>query len=155
MNIESWLRTMRFACHNFVGAESEARNTFRQGTHLSMPPSRQYLSKWFRWRSGRQETGYEKMLFLVNPFIIPFDVYLLRFREGSEIPEHTDPVSDRRHFRLNIILRNAREGGDFVCSDPIFENRRIKLFRPDLSAHSVTKILRGTRYVLSIGWARK
>jgi hypothetical protein len=110
---------------------------------------------WFRWRSGRQESGYEKMLLLVNPFILPFDFYLLRFREGAEIREHTDPVTGRRHFRLNIVIKNARTGGDFVCADPIYESNRIKLFRPDVSAHSVTKIVAGTRYVLSIGWTRK
>lgn len=120
-----------------------------------MPSTSQYLSSWFRWRSGRQESGYEKMLLLVNPFIIPFHFYLLRFRKGAEIPAHTDPVSDKKHYRLNIILRHARAGGDFVCSDPIYENSRIKLFRPDLSAHSVTKIIDGTRYVLSVGWVRK
>ena len=120
-----------------------------------MSSANQYLRNWFRWRSGRQETGYEKMLILVNPFIIPFDFYLLRFRTGAEIPEHTDPVSDKKHYRLNVVLKHAREGGEFVCSNPIYESNRIKLFRPDVSAHSVTKIIDGTRYVLSVGWVRR
>lgn len=111
-----------------------------------------YIQNLFRWKSGRQNTGYEKMLLLVNPFLLPFDLYILRFKTGTEIPTHTDPVHKKRHYRLNIVLCQARCGGDFVCSEPIFETRRIKLFRPDVSPHSVTKIESGTRYVLSLGW---
>lgn len=109
---------------------------------------------FLRWKAGRQQTGYEKMLLIANNFFFPFDCYLLRFRPGTEVPRHTDPVSDKRHFRLNIVLRNARQGGEFVCRAPIFESKRIKLFRPDASPHSVTRIVEGTRYVLSIGWVR-
>ncbi|MBO9664546.1 hypothetical protein [Dokdonella sp.] len=84
-----------------------------------------------------------------------FDVYVLRFRTGSEIAPHTDPVSIGRHFRCNIVLRCAKEGGEFVCANPIFATKRIKLFRPDACEHSVTRVVRGTRYVLSIGWVRR
>ncbi len=120
-----------------------------------MSSDKHYLDNWFRWRSGRQESGYEKMLLLANPFLLPFDCYLLRFREGAEVPEHTDPVSDKRHYRLNIILRHAKSGGEFVCAEPIYASRRIKLFRPDVTPHSVSRVNAGTRYVLSVGWVRK
>ncbi len=92
------------------------------------------------------------MLLFGNPFILPFDCYILRFRPGSEIPEHTDPVDGKRHFRLNVVLRSAKIGGEFFCSNPIFESKRIKLFRPDQSTHSVSKIQSDTRYVFSLGW---
>jgi hypothetical protein len=114
--------------------------------------SNSFASKFLRWRGGRQRSGYEKMLLAINPFIVPWDVYLLRFREGAEIGSHTDPVTDRRHYRINIVLSEAREGGEFVCENPIFETRRIKFFRPDRDAHSVTRVESGTRYVLSVGW---
>lgn len=107
---------------------------------------------WLRWRSGRQNTGYEKMLLLANPFVLPFDCYLLRFKQGAGIPEHTDPVDDRRHYRLNIVLKKASAGGEFRCREPLYESRRIKLFRPDLTSHSVTPVVDGVRYVLSVGW---
>ena len=113
------------------------------------------ISNLFRWRQGRQQTGYEKMLLLANPYVFPFDCYLLRFREGAGVPEHTDPVDGRRHFRLNIILRQAAAGGEFHCSDPIYNGARIKLFRPDMSEHSVSPVERGVRYVLSVGWVRR
>ena len=113
---------------------------------------REYFRHAFRWRGGRQQSGYEKMLLLQSPFPLPFDMYLLRFREGSEIPPHTDPVAVGRHYRCNIVIRRAKRGGEFVCSAPIFATKRIKLFRPDVCEHSVTCVELGTRYVLSIGW---
>jgi len=116
---------------------------------------REYFRHAFRWRGGRQRSGYEKMLLLQSPFPLPFDVYLLRFVEGSEIPRHTDPVAAGRHYRCNIVLRRAERGGEFVCSTPIFATERIKLFRPDVCEHSVTRVERGTRYVLSVGWIRR
>lgn len=70
-----------------------------------MSSVKQYLNNWFRWREGRQRSGYEKMLLLANPILLPFDCYLLRFR-------------------------------------------------PDRSPHSVTRVIEGTRYVLSVGWVR-
>ena len=113
---------------------------------------RDYASQAFRWQSGRQGTGYDKMLLLTAPWPVPFDAYLIRYPQGACIPPHTDPVSSGRHYRLNLILKSPRSGGEFVCADPIFESRRIKLFRPDACEHSVTEVVGGSRYVLSIGW---
>jgi hypothetical protein len=113
---------------------------------------RDYGRVAFRWQRGRQGTGYDRMLLLTAPWPIPFDSYLIRYPDGSEIPPHTDPVQDKRHYRLNIILKSPRAGGEFVCAAPLFERRRIKLFRPDVCAHSVTRVQGGGRYVLSIGW---
>ena len=113
------------------------------------------MSKWLRWDVGRQQSGYDKMLLATGRWPLPFDCYLLRFPEGSEIGEHQDKNENGRHFRLNIMLKNAKVGGRFICKDPIFETSRIKFFRPDVSRHAVTKVEKGTRYVLSIGWIRK
>lgn len=118
-------------------------------------PLRQYLRNALRWREGRQRSGYDKMLLLQSAWPLPFDVYLLRFREGSEIPPHTDPVAAGRHYRCNVVVKRAKTGGEFVCAEPIFATRRIKLFRPDACEHSVTRVVAGTRYVLSIGWVRR
>ena len=113
---------------------------------------RNYFSLAFRWQRGRQGTGYDKMLLLAAPWPLPFDSYLIRYPEGSEIPPHTDPVASGRHYRLNVILKSPRDGGEFVCARPLFETRRIKLFRPDACEHSVTRVVGGSRYVFSIGW---
>jgi hypothetical protein len=113
---------------------------------------KEYLKNAFRWQKGRQKSGYDKMLLLQSMCPLPFDVYILRIPEGSEIKPHTDPVSFGRHFRLNIVLKAAKVGGEFQCANPISQTRRIKFFRPDACEHSVSLLESGTRYVLSIGW---
>jgi hypothetical protein len=112
------------------------------------------MSSWFRWQRGRQGTGYDKMLLATAPWPIPFDCYLLHYPDGAEILPHTDPVTDRRHYRINIVLKSSPRGGDFICATPIFASKRIKVFRPDVCEHSVTRVEGGSRYVLSIGWVR-
>ena len=111
-----------------------------------------FLKVAFRWQAGRQNSGYDKMLLLQSWLPIPFDLYLLRYLEGSEVPPHRDEVSFGRHYRLNIILTRAIKGGDFYCANPIFATDHIKIFRPDINEHSVSRVDQGTRYVLSCGW---
>ena len=118
----------------------------------STSPIRTYFSQAFRWQRGRQGTGYDKMLLLTARWPIPFDSYLIRYPEGSEIPAHTDPVQAGRHYRLNIILKAPKSGGEFICTNPIYSGSRVKLFRPDASEHSVARVVGGSRYVLSVGW---
>ncbi len=108
----------------------------------------------FRWINGRQESGYQRML-LFRSTLIKADCYLLRFPANSEIKPHVDAVKAGRHFRVNIILKHAANGGNFECSSCIINWPRLKVFRPDLYSHSVTRVEKGTRYVLSIGWVRK
>jgi len=114
-----------------------------------------FLRTIFRWQRGRQLSGYDKMLLLQSLWPIPFDCYLLRFPEGAEIAPHVDKVSHGKHYRLNIVVKRAKSGGEFVCKTPIFTSTRIKYFRPDVCEHSVTRVTEGSRYVLSIGWIRK
>ena len=113
---------------------------------------RRYTSTAFRWQAGRQNSGYEKMLLFTTRWPLSFDSYLIRYAHGSEIHPHTDPVETGRHFRLNIVLKSPKSGGEFVCANPIFATKRIKFFRPDLCEHSVTRVEGGTRYVFSLGW---
>lgn len=112
------------------------------------------IKKIGRWEQGRQGSGYDKMLLLTGYFPIPFDIYLIKYPKGAFIPAHIDPVSDKKHFRLNMVLKKAKKGGEFICKDPIYNSSRIKLFRPDISEHSVTLVEEGNRYLLSIGWTR-
>ena len=116
---------------------------------------RNFLRNVLRWQRGRQESGYDKMLLLQSLWPLPFDVYLLKFPTGSEITPHVDRVESGAHYRLNMVIRRARSGGEFVCTNAIHDSPRIKLFRPDVCEHSVTRVESGTRYVLSIGWIRR
>jgi hypothetical protein len=115
---------------------------------------KEFFSELFRWQKGRQNTGYDKMLIGGGLWPNPFDIYILRFRQGQEIPPHIDPTLKGEHYRLNLILKSAKEGGEFICKSPIYESKRIKYFRSDISEHSVSKVIKGSRYVLSIGWVK-
>jgi hypothetical protein len=108
----------------------------------------------WRWQRGRQASGYDKLLLGGLLWPLPCDCYLLRFPEGAHVPPHVDRVASGRHYRLNIILRAAKRGGEFCCERPIYVNKRVKFFRPDVETHSVSQIEEGSRWVLSIGWVR-
>ena len=111
----------------------------------------------FKWISGRQQSGYEKLCFL-NSKWLKADGYLLKYSVGSKIDWHTDPVLDGyKHYRLNIIFWSCKEGGKFFCEGKsLFQlGQSIIFFRPDIQKHCVTEILNGSRYVLSIGWLGK
>lgn len=102
------------------------------------------------WKRGRQNTGYF-ILALFKSKRFECDCYLIRYPHDSEIPPHTDPVSEgKNHHRLNVILWPALSGGEFKC-DNYQQFGPIIYFRPDLSCHSVTKVV-GSRWVLSVGW---
>lgn len=105
------------------------------------------------WQEGRQGTGYRKMLLARGRWPLPFDLWLLHFPEGSEVPWHQDPVPEGSHHRINLDIVQARSGGLFETpAGP--DTRRVRLFRPDNTLHRVTRIDRGSRWLLSFGWIR-
>lgn len=108
-----------------------------------------------RWVKGRQGTGYEKLKLFQ---FLNMDCYILRYKVGDSIPWHTDPVPNRKHYRLNIELKKAESGGKlWMIPDNNMVHKHIKeriiLFRSDIVPHMVTKIKKGTRYVLTFGIA--
>lgn len=79
-----------------------------------------------------------------------WDVYLIDFPAGSEIPTHTDPVPGREHWRANFTLFGDREvfqGKAVIAWGPLV------VFRPDITPHSVSRINRH-RLVLSFGFTK-
>lgn len=111
--------------------------------------------KKFEWVKGNRDTGYQKMLLIDAKWPLLWDMWILRYPLGSEILPHTDPVKEGQHYRLNFVLKQARIGGLFQCTNPIFISKFLSLFRSDICSHSVTKIEKGSRYVLSLGWVRQ
>lgn len=110
----------------------------------------------FKWQMGRQSSGYSKVSLFKSMWPVPFDLYLLKFPEGSQIPEHVDTVKEGfKHYRLNIILKKSLSGGEFLSDKSIINWTRVKFFRPDISKHSVTKVVGSSRYVLSFGFLLK
>jgi hypothetical protein len=109
-----------------------------------------------RWEKGRQDTGYSKLKIFQ---FLNMDCYLLKYKVGDYIPWHTDPVPGRKHYRLNIELKKAEEGGELRlrrCVNDLFYIKpkyRFALFRSDTMFHTVTKITKGERLVLTFGIA--
>lgn len=87
-----------------------------------------------------------------------WDVYLLYYPDGSEIPPHTDPTPtpEQKHVRLNAVVDAALEGGDLV----LYSDREVKafsvgagdaiIFSPSDQTHAVDPI-QGRRIVFSVG----
>jgi len=107
------------------------------------------LRLW-RWGNDKFDTGYRIFtIFYSKKF--RWDTYLFHYKEGSHIPKHKDPSKHGRHFRFNIELKKAEQGGKFICQNVIFKWWRFCLFRADSNYHRVTTIEKGSRWVLSFG----
>ena len=102
-----------------------------------------------KWQKGRQNSLYYKFPLITLP---RFDMYLLKIPQGSSVPTHTDPVKNKKHYRLNIDIIKPKIGGTFI-GKTIFKLPRITLIRPDIHQHSVTEIFSGYSLILSIGIA--
>lgn len=105
------------------------------------------------WTKGRKNSGYYKIKLLESKWL-KFDVYLLKYPEGSEIALHIDPApTNYEHHRINLELNSDFSGGIPVVEGHV--KGRAYRFRPDIQKHHVTEVVRGTRYVLSIGWLKR
>ena len=108
------------------------------------------------WTNGRQNSDYKKLKIFESK-LLKMDMYLIKYDIGDWIPYHTDKVPGKEHHRFNITLSQAQEGGKFTThhrTKPKLWTRRTILFRPDLEPHGVSKVRKGKRYVISIGWLR-
>lgn len=77
-------------------------------------------------------------------------IYLVHYSEGHCIMPHVDMVAEGRLYKLNLVLAKPVAGGEFACERTIFNLfGRIVLFRPDLYRHRVSRIDRGSRWLLS------
>lgn len=116
---------------------------------------------FIRWKQGRQPNCSYDVCKLYENKRFCFDIHLIRMRKGDEIPVHLDvsPVKGKTHMRCNIILKKAKVGGYFftqrtAASKKLISNKRINVFASSELWHGVVEIIRGTRYVLSIGWLK-
>jgi len=108
----------------------------------------------FKWKEGRQKTGYRIMKLFAIKWPIAVDSYLIHYPMGSYINEHSDDVDGYNHYRCNITLKRAKKGGGFGCLGSIFKSKYLNIFRSDLS-HKVYEITEGSRWVLSFGYCKK
>lgn len=108
------------------------------------------------WVRGRQDGGnyFKCEVFSFRLGKYGFDCYLIKYPTNSYIPPHVDPVDDHNHYRLNMVIKHAKLGGKFI-KNGITQSGRIFFFRPDRDEHQVSQIIKGTRYVFSLGLAVK
>lgn len=125
------------------------------------------------WNVGRQGTGYELVSVPRSRFFSILeklehklleseeeygDCYIIRYPEGSCIPEHKDDAPmQTEHHRINCLLQAAEQGGVLTVAESTFSLAAgdAYLFRPDLSVHSVSTVTKGTRYLLTMGILRE
>lgn len=109
------------------------------------------------WKEGRQKSGYKTLtLFNISSRFLKSDSHIIQYPEGAFIPEHTDPVDDFSHYRLNFIIKKPIQGGVFYSEKTVFSFlNRLFIFRPDQCKHSVSKVIKGKRIVYSFGIAFK
>lgn len=107
------------------------------------------------WLDGRRDGGY-KIIRIFQSNILRCDSYLIYYQEGSSIAPHVDNVQNGKHYRINIELKKAKLGGQFTLTgEPYFKLWRAVCFSPSEQEHQVSKIEKGYRLVLSIGWIKK
>ena len=82
---------------------------------------------------------------------IRFAINVVTYKEGHRVLEHNDPMGSGRYFKFNVVLKKPELGGQFWAEKVIFNLfNRIYFFRPDKYMHSVSKIEKGERKLLSI-----
>lgn len=122
------------------------------------------------WAPGRQHTGYEicslqSEMTSTHPLVARalgrigkpvenrWDVYFIRYLDGSHIPPHVDPAEPgRRHRRINAVLAHATSGGALFVDGRAIDLRvgDAVLFYPDAEVHRVSAVT-GTRLLFSVG----
>lgn len=106
------------------------------------------------WRRGKQNTGYFKCRLGGGRFPFSWNLELIKYPRGAEVPWHLAHASGQKHYILQTELWPAWEGGLMEVEEPIWTFPRREfyfvLFRADKSLHRVTRVKRGTRVVLSL-----
>lgn len=108
-----------------------------------------------KWEKGRQqETEYKKLCLYSFKFLgFGFDCYVLKYKGGTILPPHTDPVNNGQHLRLNIGWGDA---GFYSEYPPTFKLRigqfSLVLFRPDINEHGLYVFEKTCK--LSFGFAK-
>lgn len=104
---------------------------------------------WLKWEKTRASEYYDKIrLFKIFNFM---DCYIIKMSKAVAISYHTDPIPNKKHYRLNIffIKRQCEFWIDFKQN-----YKRIVWFRPDIQQHSLEVIGNDAKaLILSIGFA--
>lgn len=116
----------------------------------------------FAWQTGRQNSGYDKML-IASSDRFKFDFYVLRIPDEMSVPTHCDPSPEGyAHRRINLALCATKPPETCFHGGPeplILFGGRLVFFRPDVSPHSLrpraVRIPGRATYMLSFGWLKR
>ncbi len=106
-----------------------------------------------QWYNVGQNISYRKFVFSLRwPITFQFQIHLTRYKSGSWLSEHVDEIHEKeRQFRLVLVLKKAKQGGELLCEHFITNRSRLKLFEPCKYKHEVTRVEEGERIVALIG----
>lgn len=113
------------------------------------------ISKFFH--DGRQGSGYKVCTLFSRWF---FDTHIILITPKTSIPIHTDKVTEKDHFRLNIELfgRNRTFIGAHEGAEKFKAPKRFYyIFRPDIQPHLVKESLAHKpqdMIIFSLGWVK-
>lgn len=90
---------------------------------------------------------------LTWPVTLQFHADIVDYLEGSSLPRHSDllPNKPGHEHRLAVILKEATSGGELMCDQFVLNTRKLKIFNTR-TPHEVTKVEKGTRRVLLLGF---
>lgn len=89
------------------------------------------------------------------PFYSAFFLSLISYPQGSIVEKHHDGGINPLKMKpllgcnLNIVLKKAVEGGEFICMEAWVNTGRIKIFNGDKYDHEVTRVEKGRRVIFA------
>ncbi len=89
------------------------------------------------------------------PFYSALFVSVISYPQGSIVDAHRDgginlqKMKPLLGYNMNIVLKKAILGGEFVCPQAWVNSSRIKIFNGDKYDHEVTRIQKGKRTILA------
>ena len=85
------------------------------------------------------------------PFLFMFQLHVAKYGAGDQLAEHTDVVALGRMWRVQFVLRKAKQGGELLCEHFIVNRPWFKIFEPGKYKHEVTEVKEGERIILNFG----
>lgn len=100
------------------------------------------------WLNGVCGGRYKKKTYLCNNLL---EIGLLKCNVGESIGIHTDPITNKKQYKIQINICKPNIGGIFTCERYTLNIPFIKIYRADLSKHGVSLVSKGKRVDLIIG----
>ena len=114
-----------------------------------------FASFFCSFRTVAYDTAFQSGIGHVIRWPVLFSQYIsiLEYPTGTHITRHSDGDSTAHRsivgININLVLKKAVRGGEFICPGAILNTSRLKIFNGDKYPHEVTPIEEGTRMLLA------